>query len=1194
MGVADKNNTFAHVFFEQACKKKGIRPIFGVRLDVCDLIEGARSAGKSYTAKTEVILLAKDDAGLKEIYEITSFAWDNFYYFPRVTTGAILRLSKSVLVIAYTVPQVLENLCARVDSVGLAVGYNPSPNLAEKPAVAIQNNRYPNVDDKETYQLLAGARKHGRGYTYLFNDQTYPQHYLSDEEFQNELGHTGRAYESIWNSYKAAGVCNAKIDRAEMVKYPGTASIHQMCLTGAIHKGVDLDDPAYDERLYYELKLIEDKGYVDYFLIVADMTRYAKQSMLVGPSRGSSAGSLVCYLLGITEIDPLKFGLLFERFIDINRHDLPDIDIDFPDKKREKVTKYLSHKYGHKNVRCLANVNRLKPKSAIGEFAQALGIPKYETEDLKNAIIERSGGDARAAMCITDTFDSTDVGRDFLKIHPQMALVSKVENHASHAGRHAAGILVSTEPLTNYASTNNRDDVVMLDKKTAEVLGLLKIDCLGLRTLTLLEETMDQIGMSYADLYNLELDDDKTYKLFNSGRFNGIFQFEGQALQLLAKQMGVRRFDDIVAITALARPGPLHSGGAGRFVKRRTGEADIEYISNDPVYIKHTEETLGIIIYQEQLMYIGREYGGLSWEDVSDLRRAASKSLGAEFFNQYKNKFLEGAEERDRGREEAEEVWENMVTFGSWGFNKCLSGDTKVVLASPGTYYKKETTIKDLYVHYKAFPKPYVKTRMNKGIGPRLISLYPDDRCRPQYACNIIYNGEKEVIAYTFSNGIIIKCTPDHKFIINGIWKPIGFASEGDEFLIGEYEKTKRESTKHLQGSGNINNKIDNKGESNPGYINGMSMHLYEQQDIARLSNTKCEDCGHKHNRMEVHHNDFNNGYNRPFDTSILCPGCHKKRHYNNGRIKQWGKGYTTNVINLVKIGESTIEETFDIELPEHHNYLIEGGLITHNSHAVSYGLISYWTAYMKANYPMEFAVATLNNSATPETAIKFLRDLVVNEGYEYLPVDPDTSQIEWSVQDGKLVGGLVNIEGIGEAKAKQILKAREGKKKMTPGLMKKLMNPVTKFDIIFPTQHYWGQLYDDPRSYGLINPPDKISTIDEPGIYTVIGRLIMRDLRDLNDYNEVMKRGGKVYEDHTHYLRLLIEDDTSQILCVISRWDFEEMNGQHIAETAIEGETWFLVKGKKRGDWQKLDVNEILNLSEWSKENGEVKEKAS
>lgn len=923
MGIADKNNTFGHVFFDKACKKKNIRPIFGVRLDVCDLIEKQRSAAKSYTAKTEVILLAKNTNGLREIYEITSLAWDSFYYFPRVGVAPILRLSKDVFLLAPSIPFGLEELLARVDYVALGVGFNPSSNLSEHDPVAIQNNRYPEVQDKEVYQLLAGARRAGKGYNYLFNDQTYPQHYLSDEEFQNEIGHN--SYSAIWNSFVVAGKCDAQIPKAEMVQYNGSRTVLASCIEGAGLKDIDIDDPAYAERLRYELELIKEKGYEDYFLIVADMIHYAKQSMFVGPSRGSSAGSLVCYLMGITEIDPLKYGLLIERFIDINRHDLPDIDIDFPDKKREKVTKYLSHKYGHKKVRCLANINRLKPKSAIGEFAQSLGIPKYETEELKNAIIERSGGDARAAMCITDTFDSTDIGKEFIEQHPKMALVSHVENHASHAGRHAAGILVSTEPLNNYASTNSRDDVVQLDKKSAEMLGLLKIDCLGLRTLTLLEETMDQIGMKYDELYTIPLDNEATFRIFNQGRFNGIFQFEGQALQLLAKQMGVNKFDDIVAITALARPGPLHSGGAAKFAKRRTGEAEVEYISNDPLYIKHTEETLGIIIYQEQLMFLAKDFGDMSWQEVSELRRAASKSLGEEFFNKYKESFLNGTRKKGIDDEEATEVWENMVTFGSWGFNK---------------------------------------------------------------------------------------------------------------------------------------------------------------------------------------------------------------------------------------------------------------------SHAVSYGLISYWTAYMKANHPMEFAVATLNNSASDESAIKFLRDLVVNEGYEYDPVDPDLSELTWSVQEGRLVGGLTNIEGIGEAKAKDILKIREGKKKMTPGIMKKLMNPITKFDIIFPTQHYWGFLYDDPKSYGLSIPPDNIGSIDQPDIYSVVGRLIMRDLRDLNDYNEVMKRGGKVYENNTHYLRLLIEDDTGQILCVISRWDFDEMNGQHIAETAIEGETWFLIKGRKRGDWQKLDIISVLNLTEWSKEN--------
>lgn len=924
MGIADVNTTLGHVEFAKECKKKNVKPIFGVRLTVCDTIDKARSARRSYTERIEMIFLAKNDNGLKEIYELTTYAWDNFYYFPRVDIQRFLRLSKDVLILTPYLPISLPETHGRCDYRYLSVD-NFAPIEPDFPLVAIDNSIYPEPQDREVYQLLAGARKHGTGYVYNFNSNTYPEHKVDTNQFMSELGSGEQVVDAILNTHKIADMCNAEIPHAEMVKYNGKDNIDNLCMLGAIHLGVDLDDPIYRERYDYEIGLIKDKDYEDYFLIVADMIKYAKQSMLVGPSRGSSAGSLVCYLLGITEIDPLEFGLLFERFIDINRHDLPDIDVDFPDKKRAKVVKYLSHKYGHKNVRCLANVSRLKPKSAIGDFAQGLSIPKYETEELKNAIIERSGGDARAAMCISDTFESTDVGKEFIDKYPAMKLVSRVENHASHAGKHAAGILVSTLPLNNYGATNSRDDVVMLNKKDAEYLGLLKIDCLGLRTLTILEETMDQIGMDYHELYKLPLEDQATFNIFNKERFNGIFQFEGQALQYLTKQMGIHRFDDIVAITALARPGPMHSGGANSFVKRRTGLSDIEYISKDPVYIKHTEETLGIIIYQEQLMYIGREYGGLSWEDVSDLRRAASKSLGEEFFNRYRDNFLAGTRARKIPDEEAIAVWENMVTFGSWGFNK---------------------------------------------------------------------------------------------------------------------------------------------------------------------------------------------------------------------------------------------------------------------SHAVAYGLLSYYTAYMKAHHPMEFAIANLNNARDNDSAIKLLRDLVLNEGFEYIPVDPDTSEIYWSVQEGKLVGGLVNINGIAEAKAKQIINARKSGKMPTPGLVKKLLAPETPFDILFPTQHYWGKFFEDPITYGLSEAPTWIKDISEPGNYTIVGKLIMRDLRDLNDYNEVVKRGGEIYEENNLYLRLLVEDDTDQILTVINRYQFDEMNGKHIVETSKEGETWFLIKGRKRGDWQKLDIDQILNLTEWEKEN--------
>ena len=641
--------------------------------------------------------------------------------------------------------------------------------------------------------------------------------------------------------------------------------------------------------------------------------------MLVGPARGSSAGSLVCYLMGITEVDPIEHNLIFERFIDVNRFDLPDIDIDFPDVKREIAIKYLKHKYGRANVMCLANINRLKAKSAIGEFAKGLGIPPFETDGVKGAIIERSSGDARAAMCIRDTFETTESGKEFIERYPKMALVEHIEGHASHAGKHAAGILVSTLPLNTYGSINSRDEVVMMDKKDAEYIGLLKVDCLGLRNLTILEDVAEQLGKDRLFYYDLPLDDIKTFELFNSMRLSGVFQFEGQSLQLIVKAMGVSDFNDISAISALARPGALNSGGTARYIKYSNGQEEPTYYGDTHRNI--TCDTYGIVVYQEQMMEMARKIGGLSWADTSDLRRAASKSMGDEFFGKYKEKFIEGALNNGYSSEDAEQLWTDISASGSWSFNK---------------------------------------------------------------------------------------------------------------------------------------------------------------------------------------------------------------------------------------------------------------------SHAISYGLISYWTAWAKANHPMEFAVASLNHASDINNAIKLLRDLTRNEGMKYEPVDPDKSTIGWSVIDNKLVGGLSNIKGIGPAKARSVLKARSGKGNLTPSLFKALSNPKTEFDIIFPCAHYWGHLYSDPISYQLDEKPIEIVDIDGKGEYVFIGCLKDRNLRDLNEHVFLSKRNGEVIEEHNLYLNFKLEDDTDMISCKVDRYKYEEL-GRKIAEKGRIGKDYYLVRGRLRNDdWRIIDVMEIVNLNEY------------
>lgn len=880
--IADYDNTYGHVQWNKSCRKNGIKPSFGVTFRVYSELIDERKADNFWW-----VFIAKNNDGLKELYDLVAKAYSQFYYVPRLCTADVLSLSGNIFAVKELDLMAPNN--QHLKSHAPYVGFD---------------NVYPAIGDRGIYELIAEYP----------DIRTTPQHILSKKEWL-QLYPTK---EKVWKETQEMLLnFTAELIPAPMIRYPGKFNLHDMCIIGAQIRKIDLSDIIYKERMEYELRLIKEKDFEDYFMIVADMINYAKEHMLVGPSRGSSAGSLVCYLLGITEIDPIPFGLIFERFIDITRLDLPDIDIDFPDNKRHMVIEYMENKYGKDHVAHIGTVSRLKAKSAIGEFAQAFGIPEYEVKEVKDSIIERSGGDARAAMCIKDTLETTEVGKNFINKYPQMALVEYAENHARHSGVHAAGLIVSNEPITRYVGFNTRDNVAMIDKYDAEKLNLLKIDALGLRTLTLLEDILNGIGRSYNWLYTLPLDDKDTFNIFNGMRLAGIFQFEGYALQSLTRQMKVEEFNDIVAITSLARPGPLHCGGATDFIERRTNRKAVEYM-HDSV-IPYTKETYGTVVYQEQVLQISREVGKLSWEDTNQLRRALSKSLGEEFFNKYKVKFIAGAAENNVPEKEADKIWSNMCTFGSWAFNK---------------------------------------------------------------------------------------------------------------------------------------------------------------------------------------------------------------------------------------------------------------------SHAVSYGLISYWTAYLKAHYPLEFAVATLNNVRDEEQGVKVLRDFVKNEGFVYKTIDPEYSIDKWSVRDGILIGGLTNVKGIGAKKAQQIISMRKSGKPYTPAIKKMLGNPVTPYSDLFPIATRFSDYYADPKKYNINSGSlSYMKDIQKDGDYIFIGKLVDRNLRDLNEYGNLVKRGGKVVERDNLFLNLTLEDDTDSIICTIDRFKYQQY-GKNIAESGKIGEDFYLVKGIIKNGWRKIYIEKIKRLN--------------
>jgi len=910
LGIADAGNTFGHYYFSKECEKQGIKPIFGVRLNTLP------DSSKQRTCHLPWIYVAKNNAGLVELYGLVKKAYDQFYYTHRLYFSDALRASDNIAVLSpYRVS--IGSLEGDTDAIRLDYlgGLTYFDVKAERVIPNIEH-RYITPNQKPIYQLLAGVTKRGTTYIQNFDQKTYSQHIWSDSDYLSE----GGSQEAITYSEELASQCNAKLPSAPMIKYKKGGDLQKICERGARRLNIDLSDPVYKERLAMELELINSRDFHDYFLIVSDILTEARKTSLVGPGRGSSGGSLVCYLMGITELDPIKYDLLFARFIDPNRDGLPDIDTDIPDIARQSVIKYMKKLYGSDNVCAIGTVMRYKAKSVITEFAKSLNIPPADTEDMKNAIIERSSGDARAGMCIMDTFEGSEIGKEFVKKYPAMKLTQYAEGHANHAGKHAAGIIVSNLPIDNYCGLDSRNEVLMTEGGPAESVGLLKIDVLGLRTLTVLQETARLAGFSYKDYYKLVFDDQRAFSIFNEARLHGIFQFEGKALAMLTKQMGVNDFEDICAITALGRPGALNTGAASRYVACKNGEKEIEYLGG--LYDEVTSKTYGNVIYQEQTMNLLRNYGNLSWDDVNQLRRALSKSYGDEFFNRYKDKFIAGAQENCYALEDAEIVWHAISSAGSYQFNR---------------------------------------------------------------------------------------------------------------------------------------------------------------------------------------------------------------------------------------------------------------------SHAVAYSMISYWTAWAKALYPIEFAAANLNHAKDNNSAIKLLRDFVNNDGINYIPVDPDVSDVKWSIYDGKLIGGLTNLDGIGIKKAQGIIKTRKNGRNFTPAILKKMLNPVTPFDILFPIEHFYGHLYEDPISHGLNRPPCKIIDAQDPGEYTVIGRIVDRDLRDRNDVQSVMRRGSKVDKD-PFYLNLFIEDDTDDIKCTIPPYLFDELEGQKIAENVKLGETHMLIKGTLRDSWRNISITAIYDITDMAR----------
>jgi DNA polymerase-3 subunit alpha len=433
-------------------------------------------------------------------------------------------------------------------------------------------------------------------------------------------------------------------------------------------KRLNLDqNQVYLDRLEEELSVIKDKKFASYFLVIGDMINWAKsKDIMVGPGRGSAAGSLVCYALGITDVDPIKYDLLFFRFINPERNDFPDIDTDFEDRRRKEVKDYLKKKFKH--VASISTFTYFKDKGVVRDAARVFMVPL---------------GDVNKALKSVDTFEDyveSPNTKEFRAKYPEVTWVAeRLRGKIRSVGVHAAGVVVAKDDIRNYAPIESREDpqdkvsgripVVAYDMDTVADIGLIKLDALGLKTLSIISDTLNSIRKRTGrdiNLSTLPLDDQNIYGMLNEGYTKGVFQAEAVPYTNLLIKMGVSTFEDLAASNALVRPGAMNTVGAS-YINRKNGEEAVSYIH--PIMKPFTENTYGVIIYQEQVMQACVHLGGMSWSEADKVRKIIGKKKDAKEFDQFKDKFIEGAS-KHISKKQAEQLWHTFEAHAGYSFNR--------------------------------------------------------------------------------------------------------------------------------------------------------------------------------------------------------------------------------------------------------------------------------------------------------------------------------------------------------------------------------------------------------------------------------------------------------------------------------------------------------------------------------------------
>lgn len=705
VALTDHGVMYGVIEFYKAAIAAGIKPIVGCEFYIAPRSRFDKKPGNDVSAY-HLVLLAKNKTGYKNLCRLASIAsLEGFYYNPRIDKEILKEYSEGLIGLSACLKGEIQyhlnkdsyekakesaleyqsifapgDFYLEIMDHGIREQKKILPQMAQLSQetgiklAATNDVHYLAQSDSEAHDVLlciqTGKTLHDADRMRYSTDQFYLKS-------PNEMQELFKSYpEAISNTIEIAEKCNLKLELNKNILpdfpvpegFTKESYLEHLCREGII-KRYGASTQEIEDRLKTEFEVINGKGLAAYFLIVWDFINHAKeQDIPVGPGRGSAAGSLIAYLIGITDVDPLKYGLIFERFLNPERTALPDIDTDFCQTRRGEVIKYVTEKYGADKVSQIVTFGRLKARAVIRDVGRVYAIPLGFVDKLAKMV--PFGADLKEAL---ETPEMKEIYENDSQAKQLLDMALQLEGLARNSSIHAAGVLISKEPITDCAplyKMKGDEVVVQYDMNYSAEVGLLKMDFLGLRNLTILYDAVNLIEKRYGiklDLLTIPLDDAKTYELLQQGKTAGIFQLESPGMTRYLTQLKPECIEDIIAMCALYRPGPLKGGMVEEFIKRKHGITKTKYLH--PVLEPILNETYGVIVYQEQVMQIANEVGGYTMGEADELRRAMGKKK-AELMREQRNIFVERAVKRNFERELASQIFDYMEAFASYGFNK--------------------------------------------------------------------------------------------------------------------------------------------------------------------------------------------------------------------------------------------------------------------------------------------------------------------------------------------------------------------------------------------------------------------------------------------------------------------------------------------------------------------------------------------